>query len=551
MGFAPSLQGLGHLPYSRDDPYYAEACRYLGIEKGKLFTKSDVYQLFGYLPLPTLEKAHRSRATHRILGGGNRSGKTQGLTWEILPYLFWRTRGWVISANYGLAGILMDKMLIILQERCGFKRARTPENIQEFEFSYSARDHMLVMWTGAVLEVKSAENPDSMHGKGLDYAGIDEAALFPFSLYDSRVVPRLVDSGGWVMSVGTFEELQGEWFEEYFEIGQASNDLSIESWMHPTEDNYHLYTARGGETTKEVAAKYFENPQRVRKMNSKVRWPLKPGTQVYIYNVDLAWLAQEKKRINPEVYAARYEAKPRASQFLVFPTWQVTKYAGKEAEKRASFDPKLPVYLAVDPGGTYAAAAIQLKRFDDLPYTNTIARGYHGCIVDTIYMQSTVTTQEVYDIARRRPWWPNVARKNVNWDPLQGVIDVAAREQQRTWQQLGRQDRNMKRLTLRARRVLQDDGIKTLQHYLDTNTFWSSLNNQFLHVEFKRFHWRESSLVKRDTQDPRKGEGPVDEWNHLLKAIWYFLVIKFGCYGRSRASAGVTLEELRRMKHGK
>ena len=407
---APGLEGVGHLPYSREDRYYGEACHFLGIEEGKLFTKEDVFKALGYHPLPTLEKVHRSRATHRVLGGGNRSGKTQGLTWEITPYLFWRTRGWIISANYSLAEILMDKLIFILDERAGLRRARRPDNLSAFQYYYGSRDHILVMWTGAVLEAKSCENPDSLHGRGLDYAAIDEAALFPYVLYDTRIVPRLVDSGGWVMSVGTFEPLQGEWFEEYFEIGQGPNELGIESWMHPTEDNYLVYKAKGKETPRDVATIYHENPAKIVRTNPAVQWPLRRSTQVYIYNVDLDWLAKEKRRIDPETFAARYEARPSENQFLVFPTWQVMKYGGRDAECRATYDPSLPVYLAVDPGGTYAVAVIQLKRFDTRNYTNQIAQGYHVCIVDTLYFQTTMSTHEVYAAASQRPWWSNVAR---------------------------------------------------------------------------------------------------------------------------------------------
>jgi len=541
------LQGIGHIPYSREDPYYREVCEYLGVYDGSIATKEEIYRTLGYIPLPTIEKMHRSRATHRVVAGGNRSGKSQGGTWEVLPYLFWNSRGWVVSANYDLAEIIMDKIMLLLVERANLTRVRRADQMEEFTFYYASHEHTLFMWAGATLQAKSAENPDSMHGHALDYVVIDEASLFPYSLYDTRLVPRLVDSGGWILSLGTFEPLQGEWFEEFFDIGQMENDLDIESWCHPTEDNYHLYVAHGGETPVDVARVYWENPRKIARDNPDAVWPLRPGEQVIIYNVDLNWLEKEKERIPKPVFQARYEAIQAANQFVVFPEWKVSEFAGKEARRRTRFDEDQPVYLAIDPGGTYAVLAIQLKQFPEESYENQIAKGYHICIIDTLYFQTTVTTQEVFEAMKLRPWWPNVSRDVEWWDSFQGVIDVRAKEQQRAFRNLARDDETIDHLHLRGRNVYEDDGIKTLQHYLDTRTLWSHPSNKYLHLEFRRYHWSEATIARLDVQDPRKGRKPVNEWNHLLKALWYFLVVKFGCYGRSSSSATVTLEELRRL----
>ena len=228
----------------------------------------------------------------------------------------------------------------------------------------------------------------------------------------------------------------------------------------------------------------------------------------------------------------------------MFPTWKVTEYAGDEARRRCRFDPELPVYLAVDPGGTYAVAAIQLKHFPDLRYENEIAKGHHICVIDTLYFQTTVTTQEVFDAMKHRTWWPNLGRQVEWWEAFQGAIDVMAKEQQRAFRNLARTEETIDRLNLRGRKVHILDGIKTHQHYLDTHTFWSHPKNRYLNIEHKRYHWPEATVANMDTQDPRKGLKPVNEWNHLLKAIWYFEVIKFGCYGRSQGKAALSLSEI-------
>jgi len=105
----------------------------------------------------------------------------------------------------------------------------------------------------------------------------------------------------------------------------------------------------------------------------------------------------------------------------------------------------------------------------------------------------------------------------------------------------------MSRMILRGKKVEINDGIKTLQHYLDTGTFWSHPRNKFLHVEMKRYHHQPAPLAKQDTADPRRRPNPVDAWNHLLKGIWYFAIQKFGCYGKSTASAVVRHERYLKM----
>jgi len=163
-----------------------------------------------------------------------------------------------------------------------------------------------------------------------------------------------------------------------------------------------------------------------------------------------------------------------------------------------------------------------------------------------------LTTQEMYNIAREKPWWKNVARKVDWWDTDQGQIDVAGREQRRTWMQLARTERDEKyrigSLRLKSKKVHINDGIKTLQHYMDTEMLWVHPRCRFFNLEMKRYHYPPAPIAKLDTQDPRKADKPVDEWNHLVKALWYFLVRKFGCYGRTGKSNVTTRREYRRMK---
>lgn len=537
------LQGIGHIPYEQDE-YWEWCCDYLGYECP---TKKQIYSLMEYTPLPKMEEVHKSTALHRIVAGGNRSGKSYMAAWDIIPYLLWHdTSGWIVSDNYDMADEVRQKIVGFLQERLDFEESPREAGLEPYEYYYSSKNHKLVMPTGSTLQLKSAESPDSMHAVPLDWILVDEAALLPYILYDTRLVPRLADTGGWIMSIGTFEWLQGEWFEEYYDIGRSENDLGIKSWHHPTSDNYHVYTAQGGETKEQVGKKYHINWHRVIRDNPEVEWPLSRGDRVVIWNIDKEWLAKQKKRVPDEIYSARYDAKTATSPYLVFPKYQPSEFVDK---KRAEFDDKLPVYLAIDPGGSYALLALQLKTHPDAE-DNELTRGMLLSVIDEIYFQTTVTTQEVYEAARHREWWPNVDRGLYDWwDRDQGSIDARTPELKRTWQHLVSEDSVVDSLVLRAKSVGIESGNQTLQHFIDTNSLAVSPKAVFLNLEFQRYHYPQPSLRNVQTEDPRKSK-PRDEWNHAIKALIYFIVGKFGYYGRSTKSAVNTRRDFRKSKAG-
>jgi len=540
---AGGLQGIGHIPYEEDE-YHAWASEVLGY---KALTKKAVFDTLGYKPLPTIEKMHRCRAMHRILVGGNRSGKSYGAAFEIIPYLFWlNTTGWVVSGNYDMAEEIRRKVEDILIERAGMVKVLRSDGLSYGEFSYSIKTHTFVMGgTNSGFQLKSAESPDSMHAVPLDWVVIDEAALLPYILYDTRLVPRLVDNGGWILALGTLEWSQGEWFEEFYDIGQVENDMGIVSWEHPTADNYHIHTAQGGETPEQIADMYHNNAYKVVEMNPEVEWPLKPGQQVIIWNIDMAWLEQQRSRMRPEVFAARFEAQRSTSPYLVFPDWSIKEYVDKE---KASFDPDLPVYLAVDPGGTYAVAALQLKKFPE-NCNNQVTKGWTLCIIDEVYFQRTVTTHEVFQACQAREWWSNVARWPwPHWDPIQGAIDVTAHEQARTWEHLARDDEKVQRLHFLSRKVAIQAGIQTLQHFINTHSIVVHPKCTFWNLEMRRYMYPEPSLANLEQDDPRKKPNPKDAWNHLIKAVTYFIVCKFGYYGRSNSKAVTSIYEYRKQK---
>jgi len=431
--------------------------------------KEKIFKLLNYKPFGAQEPFHRSTASHRIFAAGNRSGKTFCLSREVIPYLLVPfSYGWVVAKHYSLTQPIIDAIiegLIIL----GHTQAPRAKNLKFGEFGYSNKDHKLLMWNGAVLEAKSGDNPDSLHARALDYCIVDEAALFPFYLYQTRLVPRLVDSGGWIAAIGTFEHDQGEWFEELWRIGQEPNDLGVESFTHPTTDNPYI---------------------------------------------DQKWLEEQRRILDPDIYAARFLAIPKPSPLRVLHRFSYVENVRPDAE----FDPARPVFLAVDPGSTYAVGALQVDERDGHPYVT---------LVDEIYLAEALGTELVISKCRKRPWWRNVGRGGI----CSGAIDVMAKEQRYIWNSaLAKAGKG----PLVARKLGITANTQNLNAWLYKR--WLVVNPQCTNALREVRKWQYPDLSRGDP----KARVPKDRFNHLWKAIGYFLVAEFGLI-EGRPRRGVSL----------
>lgn len=535
------LQGLCHLPMYKD-AYWEYCNKVLGYE---CLTKSGIYEKIGYRPLAKLEEVHNDRHLNRVVEAANRVGKTYFAAHEVLPYLlFMGTNGWYVSGNYTLAEEFYRKLEEILIGKLGMIKVLRNEGLELWEFTFSPKTFTLNMGTGSTLQLKSAESPNSMHSVPLDYIVIDEAALIPFVIYDNRLVPRLADNGGWILSIGTPENYDdtGVWFDSYYDLGQMPNDYNIKSWTLTLEDNKFEYTAMGGETSQQVAELYGTNWAKVERENPEVKWPLRSKEHVTIYNFDRNWLEEQKKRMAPEVYAARFEAKRGFSPYVVFPSWSDKVYVDLE-EKYTKYDPELPVYIGIDTGGTYAVVAVQFKRREGC--SNELTKGYDLCIIDELYYQHTVTSAEVYSTCSAREWWPGLNRKSHAWWPaMQGAIDATSNEQQLVWQHEGRKDGVIQGLNLSSRKGNINAGIETIQHFLDTKSIWVNPKCMYFRMEMRKYQHRAPAYSQVGISDPRKQDTPVDAWNHLVKALTYLVVCRYGYYGKSGSSIMVSRDRI-------
>lgn len=86
---------------------------------------------------------------------------------------------------------------------------------------------------GGSVTVKSADEPDSLRGEGLDGAVLDEAAFMVQDVWQEVIRPALSDRQGWAAFKSTPNGFN--WFEELFRTAAIEHGYAC--WQRPTSDN--------------------------------------------------------------------------------------------------------------------------------------------------------------------------------------------------------------------------------------------------------------------------------------------------------------------------
>jgi len=135
-----------------------------------IISKDRWFQLSGYKPHNSQSLIHVNKARFRAVVCGRRWGKSllaakEAETMILMP----QTRGWIVSKTYNLGEKVFREIYRTLIQKFGFKTLKK---------GYSTKSGSMYLefpWR-SVVEVKSAEHPDSLLGEGLDWLIFDECA---------------------------------------------------------------------------------------------------------------------------------------------------------------------------------------------------------------------------------------------------------------------------------------------------------------------------------------------------------------------------------------
>ncbi len=201
--------------------------RKLKLDKEALFVR------LGYVPHAGQLEVHRSIARLRLLACGVRWGKTLCAAIEALCAALEareRSMGWIVAPTYDLAEKVFREVVMLAYEHM-------PHRV--IELRRNEKTLVLKNLGGGRSEIraKTADNPVSLLGEGLDWVILDEAARMRPEIWQSYLSQRLIDRKGWALLIST---PRGKgWFYDLWRRGQG-DDPECQSWNHPSWQNPHL-----------------------------------------------------------------------------------------------------------------------------------------------------------------------------------------------------------------------------------------------------------------------------------------------------------------------
>jgi hypothetical protein len=194
---------------------------------GKCMNNVKVFDSLKYKPHKSQSIIHNSTARFRYLCCGRRWGKTLLASKELfLASVKPEQRFWVVAPTYGLT----EKVF--------------REIYKDFQYYYphwveraSESDMRIKLKNNTIIECKSADNPDSLLGEGIDGMIVDEAARVKDDIWQTYLRATLSDRQGWLLAISTPRGMN--WFYRGFQEGQDKvNDT--ESWNFTSADNPYM-----------------------------------------------------------------------------------------------------------------------------------------------------------------------------------------------------------------------------------------------------------------------------------------------------------------------
>jgi len=163
---------------------------------------------------------HNSDARFKVLSAGRRWGKTRLGVNECLDVAAQGGRAWWVSPSYKTSEVGWRPLRQITRKIPGAE-IRLVDRVVNFP-------------GGGFVAVRSADNPDSLRGEGLDFVVMDECAFMQKEAWTEAIRPALSDRQGKVLFISTPKGRN--WLWEIYQRGVSGED-GWQSWTFPTSSN--------------------------------------------------------------------------------------------------------------------------------------------------------------------------------------------------------------------------------------------------------------------------------------------------------------------------
>ena len=166
---------------------------------------------------------HYNPARFKVLDCGRRWGKTRLGVMECMGIAAIGGRAWWVAPSYKMSEVGWRPL------------RRLAGQIPNAEIRKV--DRQVLLPTGGEVSVRSADNPDSLRGEGLDFVVLDECAFMQEMAWNEALRPALADRQGSALFISTPKGRN--WFWRMWQLGQAGGD-EWHSWTFTSYDNPHI-----------------------------------------------------------------------------------------------------------------------------------------------------------------------------------------------------------------------------------------------------------------------------------------------------------------------
>ena len=157
----------------------------------------------------------------RVLACGRRWGKTRLGSLMCVATALHGGRAWWVAPSYPVASV-------------GWRGIKEL-SIQIPGADVRHVDRLITMPSGGTVQVRSADNPDSLRGEGLDFVVLDECAFIKEAAWTEALRPALSDRQGKALFISTPKGRN--WFWRLWTLGNSGDDGDWKAWRYPTASN--------------------------------------------------------------------------------------------------------------------------------------------------------------------------------------------------------------------------------------------------------------------------------------------------------------------------
>jgi hypothetical protein len=209
-----------------------------------LVDREKLFEQLEYTPRPEQWAMHTSASRFLVPCCGRRFGKSLWAGNELTAYMFTPdTRYWIVGPTYRLGEKEFRVLLYNLVQKLKIKGLKYSNNVKQGDMRIQMPAPI-----NSIVEVVSADRPDSLVGEGLNGVIMSESALHRHSTWEMFIEPALSDERGWAVFPSTPRGFN--WYQGLWQLGQMPEMEDYDSWQMPTWMNTNKYP--GGRFDSEI-----------------------------------------------------------------------------------------------------------------------------------------------------------------------------------------------------------------------------------------------------------------------------------------------------------